>query len=68
MIYPICWEERKLFESKRDESDALMSSVKEGWNAERIIKKLYDDRISELGEAGINVSFEQLLNYYESAC
>lgn len=42
-----------------------MSSVKEGWNAEMIIKKLYDNRIAELGEAGINVSFEQLLNYYK---
>jgi len=42
-----------------------MSSVKEGWDAERIIKKLCDDRIAELGEAGINVSFEQLLNYYK---
>lgn len=36
-----------------------------GKDAERIIKKLYDDRIAELGEAGINVSFEQLLNYYK---
>lgn len=36
-----------------------------GTDFEPVLKKLYDERKSELEKAGIRISFEELMKYYE---